>query len=278
MTSGTTQLCAVIGDPVSHSLSPQLFSAAFAACELDWTYVAFPVAAPDLAAALEGARALGIRGLSVTMPHKEKAAELCDELSPSAAALGAVNCVVVENSRLVGHNTDGDGLIDSLQTQFSFSPVGKNCVVIGAGGAGRSIALALGAAGAAQIGIVNRSAARAEMALALAGAQAVHFSNDDPRIREADLIVNATPVGMESVVDQSMPIDSSFLHSGQVIVDTVYRPLKTEFLHQAEKAGARFANGVPMLAMQAARQFELWTQTKAPRRQMLNAVTRFVAS
>lgn len=278
MTSGTTQLCAVIGDPVTHSLSPLLFSTAFAERNLDWTYVAFPVASQQLETALNGARALGLRGLSVTMPHKEATAKLCDELSPSATKLGAVNCVLIDNGRLIGHNTDGDGFVDSLQHQFNFSPAGKKCVVIGAGGAGRSIALALRHAGAAEIGVVNRSAERAQMALDLAGPLAQHLTNDDPRLAQADLIVNATPVGMEGVVEQSMPIDPSFLRAEQVIIDTVYRPLQTSLLQQAEKIGARYANGVPMLAMQAARQFELWTNVEAPRQEMMNAVTRFVAS
>jgi shikimate dehydrogenase len=133
--SGATRLAAVIGDPIRHSRSPAIFNAAFAAAGLDWAYLAFEVPAGGAAGALDAVRALGIEGLSVTMPHKSDVAELVDECSPQAERLGAVNCVVRRGDRLVGHNTDVAGFVASLRADAGFDPAGRRCVVLGAGGA-----------------------------------------------------------------------------------------------------------------------------------------------
>ena len=272
--TGQTRLAAVIGDPVRHSLSPTLMNAAFAASGLDWTYVALEVSANRLPDALVGVRALGIAGLSVTMPHKESAAACADLLSSTAERLGAVNCLVNEDGVLIGHNTDGEGFVRSLRHGFGFDPAGRRCVVFGAGGSARSIILALADAGATEIVVVNRTLGRAERAAALAGDRGEVVALDGVRsdLVDADLIVNATSVGMGQPSPADMPFDASVVHSGQLVVDIVYSPLETPLLALSRSNGATVANGVAMLAHQAAVQFELWTGTDAPIDVMLESV------
>ena len=145
-----TELVGVIGDPVRHSLSPVLHNAAFAALGLDWAYVAFPVARTDVAVALAGARALGMRGLSVTMPHKEAVARAADQRSRAVERLGAANTVVVRSGIAVAETTDGAGLLDDLRENAGFDATGRTCAVVGAGGAARAVVLALAEAGRAR--------------------------------------------------------------------------------------------------------------------------------
>lgn len=272
--TGTTQLAAVIGDPVRHSLSPTLMNAAFAATGIDWTYVALEVAPTRLPDALVGVRALGIAGISVTMPHKEGAAACADLLTPTAERLGAVNCLVNEGGVLTGHNTDGEGFVRSLRHSFRFDPDGKRCVVFGAGGSARSIILALADSGAAEVIVVNRTLSRAERAAALAGdrGEVVALDGIHSDLVDADLIVNATSIGMGEPAPDEMPFDASLIHDAQTVVDIVYRPLETPLLAVARRNGATVANGVPMLAHQAAVQFELWTGVDAPIEVMLASV------
>jgi shikimate dehydrogenase len=254
-----TAVAAVIGSPVAHSLSPAIHNAGFAALGLDWSFHAFEVAPGDAARALEGMRALGLRGLSVTMPHKEDVAGSVDECTDDARALGAVNCVVPRGSKLVGENTDGPGFTDSLRQDAGFDPAGKQCVVIGAGGAARAVVLALARAGAREVGVANRTASRGDVAAALAGANGRIVNVD--AVAGADLVVNATPIGM---VDDALPLDPARLGAGQLVADLVYHPLVTPLLAAAEAQGARTLNGLGMLVGQAARAFELWTGQSPP--------------
>ena len=210
--SAATTVVGVIGDPVAHSLSPHLHNTAFAELGLDWVSVGFRVAAGRTAEALEGARALGVRGLSVTMPHKDEAARLVPVLSPLAERLGAVNCVVDTGDTghaWRGENTDGAGLLAALRHRDGFDPGGRHCLVVGAGGAARAVIAALADAGAAEVIVVNRTPARAAAALALAGAVGRAGAPDDAP--SCDLVVNATPVGMAGTTPGprgvSWPID-----------------------------------------------------------------------
>lgn len=271
--SGTTTLAAVIGSPVEHSLTPALMNAAFAASGLDWSCVAFEVAHDRLPDALVGVRSLGIGGLSVTMPHKESAAACVDRLSPDAELLGAVNCIVNDGGALTGHNTDGEGFVRSVAHSHDFDVEGRRCVVLGAGGAARSIVLALARHRAEEIVVINRTIARAERCAALAGVagRVVALEGAHSDLRDADLIVNATSVGMADGAG-SVPFDTSLLHDGQLVIDIVYRPLRTALLEAARARGAAGSNGVAMLAHQAAIQFELWTGADAPIDVMLSAV------
>lgn len=249
----------MIGDPVGHSLSPTLHNAGFEALGIDWVYVALRVRPDEAPAALRSMRTLGIRGFSVTMPHKEAVAAAVDELTPVAARLGSVNCVSNHDGHLVGDSTDGPGFIAGLADDLAVDPSGADCVVLGAGGAARSVVLALAEAGAASVGVLNRSADRAQVAAALAGDRG-HVV-DRSSIGGADLLVNATPLGMDG---ESVPVPVDLLRSSTVVVDLIYHPARTPLLAAAEHAGCRTANGRSMLLHQAALQFESWTGHPAP--------------
>ncbi|HSL59990.1 MAG TPA: shikimate dehydrogenase [Acidimicrobiales bacterium] len=273
--TASTRVAAVIGHPVRHSLSPAIHNAAFAATGLDWTYLAFDVEPGDAAAAVAAMRALGLGGLSVTMPHKAAVLDHLDRVSPEAAALGAVNCIVPDGGELVGHNTDGGGFVDSLAADAGFDPSGARCLVLGAGGAARAVVVALARAGAVEVVVVNRSAAPAERAAALAGA--VGRVGDPTDVRAADLVVNATPVGMHGGPNGS-PVDTTWLGPHQLVADLVYHPSTTPLLLAADERGARTLGGVGMLVHQAARAFELWTGRPAPIAAMRAAVDRSVGA
>lgn len=257
--SGQTTVAALIGSPVTHSLSPAIHNAAFAAAGLDWVYVAFDVPAGGAPGALDAMRALGLGGLSVTMPHKDAVFAAVDELDPGAAALGSVNTVVRgAGGRLVGHSTDGDGFVASLRADAGFDPVGARVVVIGAGGAARSVVEALSRHGAAEVVVVNRTPERGERAAALAGARGRVGTPDC--IAEADLVVNATSVGMGAAPDVgALPCDPALLRPGQLVADLVYLPLETALLAAARARGARALDGLSMLVHQAVLQQVLWT-------------------
>lgn len=268
--SGASTVVGVMGDPVAHSLSPRLHNAAFDALGIDWVSVGFRVPAGQAAGALDGVRALGLAGLSVTMPHKQAVAALVDELEPDAALLDAVNTVVRRpDGRLVGASTDGAGFLDALERATGSRPAGWRCAVVGAGGAARAVVLALARAGAAQVLVVNRSAGRAEAAAALAGpAGAVAGPGD---LRGCDLVVQATPVGMAGQAPGS-PVPASVFGPGQVAVDLVYHPATTAFLADAAAAGASPLGGLGMLVHQAALAVDRWTGRIAPREAMWAAV------
>ncbi|HEX8582582.1 MAG TPA: shikimate dehydrogenase [Acidimicrobiales bacterium] len=254
-------LAAVLGSPVAHSRSPAIHNAAFAATGLPWRFLAVDVPAGGAAAALDAARAVGVRGLSVTMPLKEEVAGLVDDLEPAAARLGAVNCVTVEGDRLAGANTDGDGLVDALRAA-GVDPAGRRCLVLGAGGAARAVVLALATAGAAEVAVAGRTPARVEAAAALAGPLGRVAPGADGAAAAADLVVNATPVGMGG--DPAVPVDPSALRPAQVVVDLVYDPLVTPLLAAAERAGATPVGGLGTLVHQAAHAFRRWTGVEPP--------------
>jgi shikimate dehydrogenase len=271
-TSGT-RLAGVIGDPVRHSLSPTLHNAAFSALDLDWAYVAFPVPTGRVREALAGAVALGIEGLSVTMPHKTAVADALGRCSPTARALRAVNTVVRDGDELIGESTDGQGFIDGLRSDPGFDPSGRRCLVAGAGGAGRAVVLALAEAGAAEVVVLNRTPERGEAAAALAGA--VGRTGQPAEIEEMDLVVNATPVGMAPEDGgQTTPrlLEPSLLGPGQVLVDLVYHPPTTALIEAARERGVTAVNGVGMLVHQAALAFRLWTGEDPPLAAMRAAV------
>jgi shikimate dehydrogenase len=255
-----TTRAGVIGSPIGHSLSPAIFTAAFAATGLDWVYEAHEVGEADAAAFMDEVRDGRIEGLSVTMPDKAAVIAGLDDLHPVARDLHAVNCVAREGGRVWGHNTDGDGLLDALRLDEGIDLVGLRCAVVGAGGAGRAIARAFGAAGAAEVMVVNRSPEGATVAAALAGAVGVVGAPAD--LSGADLVVNTTPLGMGG--DDRLPVDPALLRAGQVVVDIVYHPADTPLLQAAVAAGARPVGGLGMLVHQAAHAFRLWTGEEPP--------------
>lgn len=258
----STKVAAVVGDPVEHSLSPALHNAAFRALGLDWVYVAFHVPAGRGAQAIAAVRALGLAGLSVTMPHKADVVGSLDCLSPAAARLGAVNTVVPSAGELIGDNTDAPGFLDALREDDGFDPAGRRCLVLGAGSAARAVTLALAEAGAAEVVVVGRRPGTAERCAMLAGPAG--RVGDAREAAGAELLVNATPVGMAPRGALPFDLDPGWLGAGQVVVDLVYEPAVTPLLAAARAAGAATANGLGMLIRQASRQVVLWTGQEPP--------------
>ena len=248
----------LLGDPVAHSRSPMMQNAAFTALGLDWVFVAFPAPARRGGPAVRALLDLGIAGLNVTMPHKADAATVCDDLSLDAERLGAVNTVVADPGagRLTGHNTDGQGFLRALADE-GIDPAGARFLVLGAGGAARAIALALGAIGAS-VTVAARRPEQARAAAALGNGTAVELT--DAVIEECDVLVNATPVGMKG---EPPTVDAGRLGPGQFVYDTVY-PVETPLLVQARERGVPCAGGIGMLVHQGALAFRLWTGHDAP--------------
>lgn len=272
MIGARTRVAAVVGSPVGQSVSPAMHNAAFRAAGLDWVYVAFEVAPGRLGPALAGARAMGLAGLSITIPHKLDAASEVDECSETARAVGAVNTVVPAGAgRLRGENTDGAGFVAALAEE-GFDPAQRRCVVVGAGGAARAVVAALAGAGAAEVTVINRSPDRAEAASALAGAAGRVGSGPDVAV--ADLVVNATPLGMTGGGAGALPVDPARLHAGQLVVDLVPNPAETALMAAARARGAQAAGGLGMLVHQGALAFEMWTGLEPPVEAMRAAARR----
>ena len=259
---GATRVAAVLGLPVAHSLSPVIHNAAFAALDMDWTYVALPVEPGMVPAAVTGLRALGIVGANVTMPHKEAVADVMDELTDDAARLRAVNTIEMRGGVLVGHNTDAPGFARFLEHDAGFDPAGRTALLFGAGGAARACALALARAGLTRIVVALRELARARaLADALDGYPTVVdvVAFDDAAEVEADLVVNGTPLGAhgETIALPRVGPDA-------LVVDLLYRPASTPLQQAARATGAKAFGGLGLLLHQAALSFELWTGRPAP--------------
>ena len=252
------RVAALIGSPVAHSLSPVIHQAAFDAAGEPWTYAAFDVADGRGADAVAAMRVLGIAGLSVTMPHKHDVATAVDRLDPAAAALRSVNTVSWDGGELVGSSTDGAGFVAAL-AEDGIDVHGLKVAIVGAGGAARSVIDALGRAGVDSIRVVNRTASAAESASELAAVAAVGTVDD---IAEADLVVNASSVGMGTRLSDAtasdLPCPPELLQASQIVVDLVYHPLRTAWLDAAEQVGARTIDGLGMLIHQAALQQLAW--------------------
>ena len=265
--NGSTVLVGVIGNPVKHSLSPVILNAAFREAKINWVYTAFETPEEKLADAIGGIRALGIAGLSVTMPHKAKICSLLDEISDSAQSLGAVNCIVNDAGNLKGHNTDGDGFLDAVKHDAGLDVAGKKVLVIGSGGSARSIIYSLGKAEAREIAVINRTKNKALDALELAGSVGRHVEeNEIPKVvSEADLVINATPVGMSDTEGtSSFPLEPNLLTKGQLAVDLIYHPISTPWMEALRDREVEVHGGLSMLIFQAAKAFKLWTGKDAP--------------
>lgn len=267
--NGHTRPTAVIGWPIAQSLSPVMHNAAYEALELNW--VCLPLAVPDQRALLafaEAARRLPFVGFNVTMPYKQAVAELCDEVATLAQMAGAVNTVHCVDGQLVGYNTDGRGLLESLADDAGFDPAGASVAVIGSGGAAGAAVTAFILAKAGSLALVNRDVSRAEQLLErvenrLHGMVVTVHPLDAAAasaVREADLVVNATPVGMRT--DDPSPIPTAWLREGQVVYDMVYRPGTTALLREAKAAGARVCDGLGMLVSQGALAIDIWAGTE----------------
>jgi len=270
--SGATSVAGIIGWPVSQSRSPAIHNAAFAASSLDWVYIAFPVRPGSAPQAVEGMRALGIRGLNVTMPHKQAVIEAVDTLTEDAERVDAVNTIIARDGSLVGDNTDGRGFLRALAADAGFDPMGSIVLVLGGGGAARAVAMALADAGAREVIVAAR---RAEQAKAVAAHGPVSRVDFDPgalaeAVSRAGLVVNATPLGSAG---EAPPFRQEALTDRHVVVDLVYHPELTPLVRIARERGARAFNGLGMLVHQAALSFEAWTGAPAPIEVMKAAVS-----
>jgi shikimate dehydrogenase len=267
--TGNTKLCGLIGDPVRHSVSPAMHNAAFRTLGLDYAYLPFRVRRDDLPAALQGMRALNIRGLNVTIPHKVAALALLDEIDPLAKQIGAVNVLVNNSGRLTGYNTDAEGFLQVL-SGHGIEAQGRNVAVLGAGGAARAIAFALASRGAS-LTILNRTPGAAlSCAADISGstgqpvkALELTRANLAAVLEGASLLVNATSIGMLPAGDVS-PVGRELLGSQLTVVDIVYNPHKSRLLREAGQAGAMTINGLEMLIRQGALAFEKWTGRQPP--------------
>jgi len=272
-------VCGVIGDPIEHTLSPVMHNAAFKHLKLDFVFLAFRVKASELGDAICGMRGLGVHGLNVTMPHKDAVVEYLDEVDSTAKFLGSVNTVLNRDGRLLGFNTDGTGALKALRENGA-SPDGKKVLLLGAGGAAKAIAYAL-AKEAGELRVLNRSSEKAEELAGLLSRTfgkkvvggALSSSAVQRSLRDSDVLVNATSVGMDPNAKQSL-VSPQWLRPDLCVMDIVYSPVETELLKEAKAAGARVIGGAGMLLYQGAASFEVWTGVSAPvevmRRALLN--------
>ena len=266
--SGKTRVCAVIGDPIEHTLSPTMHNAAFEHLKLDFVFLAFRVTSDELEDAVRGACALGIRGLNVTMPHKNSVTEFLDEADPAVKFLGAANTILNQSGRLKGFNTDGVGALKALK-QNGVNLAGKRVLLLGAGGAAKAIAFSL-AKEVDELCILNRDAVKArELASVLEPFGKKIVGNElspkqlQQELQDSDVLINATFVGMTPYASDSL-VKPDWLKPELTVMDIVYNPLETKLLRDAKAARAKVINGVEMLLYQGAASFEIWTGCKAP--------------
>lgn len=278
---GRTRLAGIVGWPVDRSLSPAMHNAAYETLGLNWVYLPLPLhEQTGLLRFIDAARSLPFVGFNVTMPHKQAMLQLCDEVAMFAQMAGAVNTVHCVDGRLIGYNTDGRGLIEALESDAGFAPEGKRVALIGAGGAAGAAVVALVLAKAAHVTIVNRDPMRSEALLErLSGYMRTTSSESltlddgaEDAISGADLVINATPVGLKA--DDPSPVPISWFRPSQVVCDMIYQQQTTALLRGAAAAGARTLGGLPMLVAQGALSIDIWSesaQTKAPREIMRTA-------
>jgi shikimate dehydrogenase len=255
-----TALYGIIGHPIRHSLSPLIQNLAFAYWGINAVYLAFDV--KDLKSALKGVRALNIKGLSITIPHKTNIIPLLDKIDSTAQEIRAVNTVINKDGHLLGFNTDWLGVVLALKEKTQVA--NKRFIILGAGGAARAAAFGLKKEGA-EIIIINRTYAKgASLAKEI---QAKAFAWEKLVELKADVLINTTPIGMWPEVNTS-PIDDNIAARFRVIMDLIYNPLETKLLQMAKKAGCLTIDGLKMLIYQGAEQFSLWTKRKAPLEKM----------
>ena len=273
--TGTTTLTGLLGSPVSHSISPSMHNEGFRMLNLDYVYLAFEIEKEQLKTAVDGLRALNVRGFNLTMPLKNEICSLCDHLSPVAKITGSVNTVVNDHGILTGYTTDGIGFMRSVK-ESGFNIIGQKMTLLGAGGAATSILAQAAFDGVAEISIFNNHSAsftRMEKTIHLlqncTSCQIHLYDYSNPAIlkREIDesmILVNATSVGMSPHEGESIITDIHMFHPGLLVSDVIYHPAETLFLKLANKAGCPAFNGLSMLLYQGAEAFRLWTGKEMP--------------
>jgi shikimate dehydrogenase len=267
--TGKTRVCGVIGDPIEHSLSPIMHNAAFEALGLDYVFLAFKVKSACVADAVDGMRALNIRGLNVTMPHKKTVMANLDRIDLSAQIIDSVNTILNKENLLFGFNTDGVGALKALK-ENGVELKGRKVLLLGAGGAARAIAYAM-AKEADELAVLNRTVKQAQALAKLLEKSAnkkIAFGSLSPddiakNLRDSDILINATSVGMKPHPEES-PVPPKLLRRNLSVMDIVYNPLETKLAQDAKAAGAKVVSGVEMLIYQGAASFEIWTGKAAP--------------
>lgn len=269
-TIGRSQVLCLIGNPVAHSISPQLHNTLSMMTQNELTYVPFKVESGELEKAIDGLRALNVKGFNITVPYKEDVISYLDECTGDAKVFGAVNTVLNEKGRLIGYNTDGEGFLRAFEQETCTSFRDKEIVVLGAGGSARSISLKICSQKPKKLYIVNRTIDKAiKLAQALSTGSSINVEaklltdNSIKKILEkVDIVINTTTCGMFPEIDNSPLDDSIIFSSKQIVYDIIYNPKETKFLKSAEKAGCRTFNGLNMLLWQGILAYEIWTGTR----------------
>jgi len=263
-----TIVCCLIGNPVEHSLSPLIHNAGYQALGINYVYIPFQV--KDIKRAIEGIRGLGIRGASITLPHKTSAIKYLDKIDPLAKEIGAINTIVNNEGVLTGFNSDYHGALKALEEVTSLG--GKRAVLIGSGGAALAIAVGLKKKGVKLV-VLNRTEDKARKLARQVNAEDFGGLKKLPLVSAADILINATSVGMWPKVNESI-IPKHLLHNRLTVLDTVYNPKETRLLSEARERGCAIVYGYKMLLYQAAMQFELFTEHQAPLKAMESALTQ----
>jgi len=273
------ELVGVFGHPVSENPTVVMQEAGFKALNLNWRYLTIEVYPQDLGAAMQGVRALNMKGINLTIPHKVEVLKYLDEVKPDAALMGAVNTVIRVGDKLVGENTDGKGFMRALTQDAKVDPKGKKVLVLGAGGAARSITVELALVGAQQITIVNRSSERGKVLTNILNAKTptkanfVQWQGAYSIPADTDILVNATSIGLFPNVHEKPDIDYNSISSKMVVCDVIHTPM-TPFLKEAQERGAKTVDGLGMLVYQGAIGFKLWTGLDAPVEPMYKALAK----
>lgn len=264
---------AVIGDPIDHSLSPNIHSAAFRELNLDCSYIAYRIPKDELEEGIEGLKEIKINGFNVTIPHKIEMMKYLDKIDESCSLIGAVNTVSNENGILKGYNTDMDGFIEPFKKK-DLKIEGKKILLIGAGGAARAIVAGIAKEKAKNITIANRTTSKAEELLEFA--KLIGLDGNISTIKEAektikdfDIIINATSIGLKN---EPSPISLEEINENSIVYDIVYMPMNTDFIKKAKEKGAIVIFGYEMLLGQATRAFEIWHGREAPYNAMKRAL------
>lgn len=277
--TGHTVLTGLLGSPVSHSISPMMHNESFRLLNLDYAYLAFDVGTDTLKTAVEGLKALGVRGFNCTMPDKNLICEYVDNLSPAAKLIGAVNTVVNDNGILTGHNTDGVGYMLAVK-DAGYDIIGKKMTLLGAGGAATAICAQAALDGVEAIDVYSIKDSFYDRARTMID-NINHTTNckaclyelpDDTSLRksiaESDILTNGTSVGMSPNVDHSIITDVSMFHDNLIVSDVIYNPQKTKLLKLAQESGLSTFNGMYMLLYQGAKAFQIWTGQEMPTKQI----------
>jgi len=283
--NGKTKIIGVIGKNIENSFSPLIHNQIILKYLLNFCYLPFQIAETDLSKAFQGIKALNIRGVNVILPYKERVIEFLDELEESARRIGAVNTIVNNKGILAGYNTDAIGFKKSVQEEGKFIIKRKKAVILGAGGATRAVVYALLEEGIKEVCIFNRTLEKAKKIKqdfssffpeSSIYAFPLREESIKDKIKKAHLLVNTTSVGMPPKIDNTPLPDEKLFHPNLLVYDLIYHPAKTLFLRQAERAGAKIINGLPMLVYQGIESFYLWTGLKPEGKEVLEIIKRIV--